>query len=264
MADDFNRPGKLLRTDIDPAPVEVVNPNATSPLLLVCEHAGRRIPQVLGTMGLNAEQRAMHIAYDIGAGQVARALAARLDCRLVLQRYSRLTIDCNRQPGLPNSIPEVSDSVAIPANQNLTPGQIKQREDEIFHPFAKHCHAEMARPEITMAFSIHSFTRQMADGIPRPWDISFLHRSPHSQGARIADLCQHQNPELTVGQNEPYFIDEKTDWFVPVCAEPRHIPHALIEIRNDHIRTDATCEIWADRLYRLFSNFLEHQDAANP
>lgn len=264
MADDFNRPGKLLRADIDPPPVEVVNENAASPLLLVCEHAGQCIPQALGTMGPSARQRAMHIAYDIGAEKVARALSARFDCRLILQRYSRLTIDCNRQPGLPSSIPEISDSIVIPANQNLTPAQKKRREDEIFHPFAERCQAEMARPEIALAFSIHSFTRQMADGVPRPWDISFLYRSADSQGARIADLCQHRNPELTVGQNQPYFIDEKTDWFVPVCAEPRHIPHALIEIRNDHIRTDAACQTWADRLYRLFSTFMEHQDAADP
>ncbi len=264
MADIFDNPTHLLQAKNDPFPVTVVNENARSPLLLVCEHAGQRIPQSLGTMGLNAEQRAMHIAYDIGAEKVARALAARFDCRLVLQRYSRLTIDCNRQPGLPNSIPEISDAIIIPANQNLTPAQKKQREVEIFRPFADRCQAEMARPEITLAFSIHSFTRQMADGVSRPWDISFLYRSKHSQGDRIADLCQSQNPDLTVGRNQPYFIDEKTDWFVPVCAEPRQIPHALIEIRNDHIRTDAACNDWADRLFRLFSTLLEHQDAVNP
>ncbi len=264
MADVDERSTALLRAGNDPFPVAVVNEKAASPLLLVCEHAGQRIPLSLGTMGLSAEQRAMHIAYDIGAEKVARALSARLDCRLVLQHYSRLTIDCNRQPALPSSIPEVSDSILIPANQNLTPAQKKQREVEIFRPFAERCQAEMARPEITLAFSIHSFTRQMADGVPRPWDISFLYRSEHSQGARIADLCQRQNPDLTVGRNEPYFIDEKTDWFVPVCAEPRQIPHALIEIRNDHIRTDAACHDWADRLYRLFSTLLEHQDAADP
>jgi len=257
MADIFDNSTSLLQAEHDPFPVIVVNENAQSPLLLVCEHAGQRIPQSLGTMGLSAQQRAMHIAYDIGAEKVARALAVRLDCRLVLQRYSRLTIDCNRQPGLPSSIPEISDSIVIPANQNLTPAQKKHREVEIFRPFAERCQAEMARPEIRMTFSIHSFTRQMANGVPRPWDISFLYRSAHSQGARIADLCQRQNPDLNVGRNQPYFIDEKTDWFVPVCAEPRQIPHALIEIRNDHIRTDAACESWADRLHRLFSTLLE-------
>lgn len=264
MAEKPKRNSGLLTSDNDPYPVTVINEGSTSPLLLVCEHAGRHIPKSLNNLGLNERERAMHIAYDIGAEQVARGIAKRFGCRLVLQEYSRLTIDCNRRFGEPSSIPEVSDSILIPGNKNLDQAEIEQRHNEIFRPFAERCLAEIARPEISITFSIHSFTKQMSDGNTRPWDISFLYRDKHSQGDRISELCKTLWPDLVVGQNEPYFIDEKTDWFIPVCAESRQIPHSLIEIRNDHIRTPQACLEWADRLSKLISRFMEQHHATHP
>ena len=254
----------LLTAGKDPQPVTVVNQHSTSPLLLVCEHAGRYIPKSLDNLGLSTEQRAAHIAYDIGAERVALGLAERFGCRLILQNYSRLVIDCNRRLNEPSSIPRISDTTPVPGNKNLGPGDIKQRQDEIFHPFAQRCQAEIARSEITHTFSIHSFTPQMSGGQPRPWDIGFLYRRAHSQGRRLSHLCASRWPGLTVGQNQPYSIDDTTDWFIPVCAEPRKIPHSLIEIRNDHIRTAQSCDEWAGRLVQLMSEFMEQPDAHHP
>ena len=98
----------------DPAPVEVVRPAGTSPLFLTCEHAGRAFPARLGTLGLAGPDLERHIAWDIGAAGVARELSARLDATLVLQRYSRLVVDCNRAPGAPDFVVEVSEDTAYP------------------------------------------------------------------------------------------------------------------------------------------------------
>lgn len=248
--------GSLLRRGHDPAPVEVLNAGSDSLLLLVCEHAGNAIPAALGTLGLSEAARAEHIALDIGAGAVTRALASRFSCRAVLQPYSRLVIDSNRPPGVPTSIPEASDGTPVPGNTALSPEARRAREEEIFAPFAARCLAEVARPGLAAAISIHSFTPVM-DGRARPWDIGFLYRRPESGGARLAALCERLFPDLTVGRNEPYSVEDETDWFVPVCAEPRGIAHALIEIRNDHLRSDTGCLAWVDRLHRLIAAFLE-------
>ncbi len=240
-----------------------LNQESSSPLLLVCEHAGKKIPRSLNDLGLSEEQRELHIAFDIGAEQVSRSLAKRLSCRLILQNYSRLVIDCNRKPGISGSIPETSDSILIPGNQNLSADEIKRREEVFFQPFADLCIREIARPEIRLAYSIHSFTPRLHNGKPRPWHISFLYRDPCSRGDELASLCKQLFPELTVGRNEPYFIDEKTDWFVPVCAEPRNIPHSLIEIRNDQLRTPEQIEQWVERLYKLFTTFMETTNVDN-
>ncbi len=251
---------ELLRRPADLDPVEIVNADSTSPILLICEHAGRAIPQKLGSLGLTDEQLAMHIACDIGTEKVARKLAARFGCTLIVQHYSRLVIDCNRPPHTAQSVPAISDRVEIPGNQNQTRSQNDARTREIFEPFAAACEAQIAKQNLHYTFSIHSFTPFM-DGMSRPWDIGFLYRHPISRGSDLVQLATRLWPSLVIGDNEPYRIEDATDWYIPVCAEPRQIPHSLIEIRNDHLLTDDGCQQWSGRIYDLFSQFMEIDDA---
>ncbi len=253
----------LLVAGVDPDPVVIVNPDATSGLLLVCEHAGHAIPAALGDLGLPAAEMQRHIAYDIGAQKVARHLARAFNCKLILQRYSRLVIDCNRPPGTAQSIPEVSDGTIVPANAELCPTAAEARAAAIFAPYAAACRARIADPRIRFAYSVHSFTPRM-DGVDRPWDIGFLHRTKASHGEALTARASRLWPEMKVGDNQPYQIETDTDWFVPACAEPRGIPHALIELRNDHLLTDAGCADWAIRLHRLLSEFMEVFDDSDP
>ncbi|MGC1486594.1 MAG: N-formylglutamate amidohydrolase [Albidovulum sp.] len=252
----------LLQKGVDPEPVQVTHPDAAAPLLLICEHAGRAIPEKLGTLGLSATAFDLHIAYDIGAKTVATSLAERFGCTLVAQRYSRLVIDCNRPAGSPQSIPQVSDEVMIPGNTNLSAAERALREKAIFAPFAERCEMETQRANHRFAFAIHSFTPRMG-GKSRPWDIGFLYRAPCSRGDRLVALCRDLWPGLTIGENQPYQIEDATDWFIPACAEPRKIPHCLIEVRNDHLLTAEGCALWVERLYQLLSIFMEQTDATH-
>lgn len=250
------RSDALLRSGADPDPVEIVNGDAVSPMLIVCEHAGRAIPQALGDLGLPAGSMDRHIAYDVGAERVARELARRFACPLILQRYSRLVIDCNRPPTTAQSIPQTSDSTRVPANVNLSKEDCARRVVEIFEPFAEACQARSAAPSVRFLFSVHSFTPVM-DRKARAWDIGFLYRAKCSLGDQLATMAEELWPELCVGRNQPYQIENETDWFIPICAEPAGRPHALIEIRNDHLGHDSGCIQWADRLHRLFSDFMQ-------
>ncbi|MGI9507791.1 MAG: N-formylglutamate amidohydrolase [Geminicoccaceae bacterium] len=254
---------ELLVAHLDPPPVEEIRPSTPSPLLLICEHAGQAIPDRLGALGLSKDQCGLHIAYDIGAEKVARALAQSLGSALIMQRYSRLVIDCNRPPGSAQSIPVVSDEITIPGNADLSEGERREREMSIFEPYAERCQSRIGSSDVRFAFSIHSFTPEMS-GEPRPWDLALLYRSPASQGDRLSTLARAMWPALHIGCNQPYQIEDETDWFIPVCAEPRGIPHCLIEIRNDHLLTDAGCLDWADRLHRLLSAFVEATDETDP
>ena len=58
--------------------------------LIVCDHASNGIPPGYGTLGLPREALERHIAYDIGAADVTRALAQMLGAPAVLSTYSRL------------------------------------------------------------------------------------------------------------------------------------------------------------------------------
>ncbi|MHB8286182.1 MAG: N-formylglutamate amidohydrolase, partial [Caulobacteraceae bacterium] len=87
-----------LLTPADPSPVTVHDADSASPFLIVCDHAGRRVPERLGDLGLPAAEFDRHIAWDIGAAGLSRLLGQRLGACVIEQTYSRLVIDCNRWP----------------------------------------------------------------------------------------------------------------------------------------------------------------------
>ena len=253
------RKATLLDPRVDPAPVEQIAATRRPDLLFVCEHAGQAIPRALGDLGLAPGDIGRHIGWDIGAEGVARRLAARLGAGLILQRYSRLVIDCNRPPLGMQSVPEASDGAAIPGNRNLSTEDGDARVAGIFEPFARTCETAVADDRLRAAYSIHSFTPRM-NGAERPWHIGFCYRQAASGAAKLARRFSAAHPALSVAENQPYQIDDETDWFIPRVAEPRGIAHALIEIRNDQIADEAGQSLWADRLADLFE---PHEETAS-
>src|SRR5712675_2718540 len=125
---------RLLAPD-DPLPVRVLRPEGRSDFVVTADHAGRAIPKRLGMLGLPEDELARHIAWDIGIAGVTERLSEALGAAAVLQNYSRLVIDCNRQPGLDSSIPTVSELTAIPGNEGLSPAERETRRREIFAPY---------------------------------------------------------------------------------------------------------------------------------
>nr|QQZ51524.1 N-formylglutamate amidohydrolase [Phenylobacterium glaciei] len=84
-----------------------------------------------------------HIAWDIGVAGLGEQLAARLDACFIRQTYSRLVVDCNRRPGAPEAMPEVSDGVSIPGNLALHPQAMAARRAEIYQPYQDAIAAEL-------------------------------------------------------------------------------------------------------------------------
>lgn len=249
------RPQNLL-SKVDPKPVEIVNQNSDHPLLLICEHAGRAIPGKLGNLGLSAGDIDSHIGWDIGAEAVTRTMAQALGASAVIQRYSRLVIDCNRPPDAPDAMPETSDGVAIPDNSALDPAARDARVTEIFKPFHKAVERCLEQHPRRIVLSIHSFTQSM-DGTLRPWDIGFLFRKDTETSHHLSRFIHEAHPRLTIGMNQPYQINDASDWFVPHHGEARGIPHSLIEIRNDLIRGPEEQAKWAETLVVATNRYLK-------
>ncbi len=236
-----------LLTAADPAPADVINGASTHPVLLVCEHAGHAIPGKLRQLGLSNTVQDSHISWDIGASRVAVKVANELGATLIQQPYSRLVIDCNRPTDANDSIPENSHGIFIPGNQKLTATERQQRIDEIFIPYQQKIQTQLDNGAYQAVFSIHSFTPELA-GARRPWDIGFLFRKDTRTSTLLKKTMGKRNPELNIGMNEPYSVDDASDWFIPVHAEPRGIPHSLIEIRNNHLLSEQGCRLWAAKL----------------
>lgn len=142
-----------------------------SPFLLIGDHAGRAIPGGLADLGLGGDDLLRHIAWDIGVHGLGSMLAERLDAVFIRQNYSRLVIDCNRDPSSAEAIPLVSDETPIPGNCGLSEGDRQARVAQIHVPYQAAIAAEIAARAAagmpTVLVSLHSFTPVMA-GVPRP------------------------------------------------------------------------------------------------
>jgi predicted N-formylglutamate amidohydrolase len=239
----------LLRPD-EGEPVIVVNENGPSPVVLICEHAGKVIPKSLGSLGLTQEDLARHIAWDIGTEAVSRQLAQALDAPLLLQRYSRLAYDCNRPPESPDAMPVMSETTRISGNEKLSAESRLARIRDIYRPFhdrvARLLDERAARGLASFFVTIHSFT-PVYKGVKRLLDLGVL----HDRDARLADrLIQSfsRMKDITVRRNEPYGPEDGVCHTLNLHAEPRGLPYAMLEIRNDLIAQAAGQKSWAKHL----------------
>ena len=121
-------------------------------------------------------ERARHIGWDIGAGELGLELGRALDATVVRQSYSRLVIDCNREPSRADAMPEISDGTPIPANVGLTPQARAARVANIHAPYHEAIAAllDARGPRPTALLLLHSFTPVMR-GHARPWRYGVLH-----------------------------------------------------------------------------------------
>ncbi|NNL84786.1 MAG: N-formylglutamate amidohydrolase, partial [Myxococcales bacterium] len=197
----------------DPPAVSVDREAGGSHFFLTCDHAGRAFPRALGDLGVSAEDRRRHVAWDVGAAGLALELSRNLDATLVQQNYSRLVIDSNRPLGNSASIPVMSEDVVIPGNRDLRPEDIARRRDEIFKPYHDTIETLLDRRiranRATTLVAVHSFTPTF-HGKSRPWDIGLLyHREKRLADALLRILADEA--ALCVGDNEPYQVTESED-----------------------------------------------------
>lgn len=248
----------VLLSDDDPPVFTIERSAGTSPFLLVCDHAGREIPQRLGTLDLADRELSTHIAWDIGVAELGRRLAARLDATVILAVYSRLVIDANRPPGAPDSIPTLSERTRIAANDGLSSDDVRHRVVEIFEPYQQRIRAELdarlaaGRPSLLVA--LHSFTPVFLDDARR-WHAGVLYGRDPRLGRLVLDGLR-RDESLAVGDNEPYAVSDATDYTIVTHGERRGIPHVELEIRQDLLATAAGVQHWADRLANVLEEAL--------
>ena len=128
------------RANLEPAgrgfsPVEVVGGPLDAGILVICDHASNALPPEYGSLGLEREALQRHIAYDLGARSLVRALAARLDAPAVLSTFSRLLIDPNRGADDPTLVMRYSDGAIVPGNARIDAAEIARRRDRFWAPY---------------------------------------------------------------------------------------------------------------------------------
>lgn len=251
--------GAELLTKTEGSPVEIVNPDGAGSVVLVCEHASRRLPEQVGTLGLGAEALESHIAWDPGALAVAERLSAALDAPLVYQRFSRLVYDCNRPPEAPGAMPETSEIYDIPGNRNLTQGERDRRTRGLYLPF----HAALsglldrraALGRESVIVTMHSFT-PVYMGKERAVEIGIL----HDEDSRIADgmlSAAAGDTTYDIRRNEPYGPADGVTHTLIKHGLARGLKNVMIEVRNDLIRDEDGQRVMAALLADLLGKALK-------
>jgi predicted N-formylglutamate amidohydrolase len=245
-----------LRQD-DDTPNILVNGAGRSRCLLICEHASNRLPKALGTLGISESELQRHIAWDLGAEQVARRLSQLIDAPLMLQRYSRLAHDCNRPPDSPEAMPEISEITHIPGNRNLTPADRLARIHGIYRPFhmaiADLLDCRASEGVRSVVVTVHSFT-PVYKGTRRAVELGIL----HDRDTRLAEKLIRTFPGVDARFNEPYGPNDGVLHTLNLHAAPRGLQHVMIEMRNDLIAEERGQDEWAERLFASLTHAGAH------
>ncbi len=250
----------------DPPVYDLLNPSGSSSLMIACDHGGNSLP--IDEPGLVADPKLMelHIAYDIGARQVAKLLSEKFDAVALIANFSRLLVDLNRYPGDPAQMPLVSDGHRIPGNEGLDQQRLDARLNQYFFPYHQQ-HAGLVeqmknRFVQPLILSIHSFTPRM-QGKPRPWHFGVLWDEDESLAMKlIAALTERVNkeqPPLVIGDNQPYSAFEPKGYAITEHAAKKGVEMALIEIRQDLLLSSGGREWAAEIIYDSISPLLNSQ-----
>lgn len=261
-----NLSNSLVLSPEDPPPCAILNPDGEAAVVFVCDHASNEVPIRLTQLGLGPVDLSRHIAWDIGAAQITRLLAERLNAPAVLAGYSRLVIDCNRPPGDPTSIAQVSDGTIVPGNLNLDDADAEARLNEIFRPY-HHAVTQMlahrwrrGNGRVPALVAIHSFTPVM-NGFRRPWHLGVLwNRDPRLALPLLAWF--RTDGAWCVGDNEPY-SGRDLGFTMNAHGGAAGLPHVELEIRQDLIADPTGATRWAetigDALEQVLSNEILYQ-----
>lgn len=244
-------------------PYTIHGAERTSRWLITCDHASNAVPPSVGggSLGLSDGDMERHIAYDVGAAGVTKALADTLGAPAILSNFSRLVIDPNRGLDDPTLLMKIYDGTVIPANRDADEIEKARRVDAFYTPYHNALADLAARQDDTVIIAMHSFTPRLNGRKPRPWHIGILHAYDDRFSDPLLDLL-HAEDDLCVGDNEPYA------GHLPGDTVDRHAlqtgrANALIELRHDLIDTPETQEAWGQRLAPILTNALTKMEASD-
>lgn len=233
------------------APVEIVNADGASPVVLLCPHASNFIPPEYQNLGLPASELQRHIAWDIGAAGVTRALTEILDAPAFLATYSRLLIDLNRPLSSDSSIVERSEATDVPGNLQLTAEERALRAERVFAPYHRAVAAHLAERKMkrrrSIIVAVHSFTPTY-HGVARVWHAGVLFEKSTAFASATIERLRASDGSLNVGANVPYTVAPDTDYGVLVYGDDVGTPALEFEIRQDLIDEPEEQWTWAQRL----------------
>jgi predicted N-formylglutamate amidohydrolase len=214
-------------------------------ILFTCEHASNRIPAPWRPRPADQKLLQLHWGYDIGARNLTEALVGLGLGDAVMARFSRLLIDCNREPSDPTAILEHCDEGSPHFNQRLSLEERTRRIQRFHKPFHQALDARLQSCPARLLISIHSFTPSFR-GQSRPWQAGVLFdRFDELAESWVAAL---QAQGLNTAANEPYSGKAGLIYSASRHGHTHKIPYLELEIRQDCIASKRAAKHMARKI----------------
>ncbi len=234
-------------------PYTVLNPQASSPLVLTCEHASHQVPPEYHNLGLSQEELLRHIGWDIGARAVVETLVEELGALAVCSGYSRLLIDCNRDLQDHDLIVTQSDGTPIPANRSLSPAERERRVQRFYLPYHRAIDRLLGRFKASLLLSIHSFTPVLGNQ-RRDFDMGVLFDCYETLAQELGQLLFRAG--FHTRYNEPYSGQDGLIFSARSHGKRHGLPYLELEINQALISQREEAERAGKEIARVLQSFL--------
>jgi predicted N-formylglutamate amidohydrolase len=168
-------------------------------------------------------------------------------------------VDLNRQHHDVSAFIQVSDGIAIPGNLDLDESEKQDRLDSFFNPYhdaiAQQLDGFRTRRIIPAFISIHSCT-PVFNKVVRRCHIGVMWDKDERIPVPLIDRLRKE-PDLRIGDNEPYSGRHPQDFTIDHHAESAGLPHVGIEVRQDLVANPEGVRHWGDILAGAFEDVLK-------
>ena len=93
------------------------------------------------------------------------------------------------------------------------------------------------------------------ENVPRPWHCGILYDCSENLGKHCIEFLK-QKYKLMVGDNEPYGVNNSSDYIISKFGDKQSIPAIIIEIRQDLISDFKGQKKWSNIVKNLITSCL--------
>jgi predicted N-formylglutamate amidohydrolase len=209
---------------------EVVRGGDRAAVILTCEHASERLPAPWRWPAGDERLVGTHWAFDPGAAELTRELAARLGAVAILSRFSRLLSDPNRAEDEPSLFRDLAEGAKVQLNAAVEAADRQRRLALYYRPFHAAIDREVAATSAHTLLSVHSFT-PLYEGQRRWLEVGVLFDRDEELGLLL--VAAFDRAGFHVRPNEPYSGKDGLIHSAATHAAKRDLRAVEIEVRQD-------------------------------
>jgi len=255
--------GQRYQTGVSHEAHETLGDPHDGPFLFTCEHATNLLPEWQPSEP-DRPFLGDHWGWDVGAADLARALARATGSAVVLSRFSRLVCDPNRHPEEPSFVVTEVEGHALSFNRGVDDAERARRRAAYFDPYHDAVDRALGRRRASgrpvHLCSIHSFT-PVFSGAARAMEVAVLYDDHEPHAECLGDALAAEG--FAVAHNEPY-----SGYAGLIYAARRHgrahgVPYLEIEVRQDLIDTPERAAAVAVRVARALAVYAPEDSREN-